>query len=89
MKAALISLSVVGLLAGCQTTVVPVKQQFPEAPAVLLEPCKNLQQLDPKNTKLSVIVDNVVENYALYHECKIKNDSWVEWYRLQMRNSNG
>ena len=76
------------MLAGCQT-VIPVKPQFPTAPVELLQPCVELKKLPNNNQKLSVLVESVVDNYSLYHECKIKHDNWIEWYRLQMRNSNG
>lgn len=89
MKRILIGLFAIAVLAGCQSTAVPVVQKFPEAPAALLQPCGELVQLDPKNTKLDVIVESVIDNYSLYHECKIKHNNWIEWYRLQMRNTNG
>ena len=89
MKIALLSVVLASfVLAGCQT-VIPVKQQFPEAPNELLQPCAELKKLPANNQKLSVLVESVVDNYSLYHECKIKHDNWIEWYRLQMRNSNG
>lgn len=68
------------LLAGCVSA--PVKPKFPDVPAELLEACPNLKQTE-QTTKLSDVLTVVVENYGLYHECKIKNDTWAEWYKTQ------
>ena len=72
--------SAVTLLAGC--TAVPVKPKFPDVPAELLQACPKLNAVS-ETTKLSDILNVVVDNYALYHECKIKNDAWAEWYKTQ------
>ena len=44
-----------------------------------MESCPNLQPA-PKTSKLSDLLTIVSENYSDYHECKAKNDSWIEWY---------
>lgn len=69
------------LLTGCLTT--PVKRNFPEVPAELMTACPDLIQLDPKTSKLSEVVSTVSKNYGQYHECQIKVDAWVEWYKTQ------
>jgi len=69
------------LLTGCLST--PVKMPWPEVPKELTEACPDLKTLDEKETKLSVVVDTVVQNYSNYHECRIKVDAWIEWYKLQ------
>lgn len=68
------------LLTGCLTT--PVKRNFPEVPQELLEACPDLKTV-PETEKLSTVLKVVVDNYGQYHECKIKVDTWVEWYKTQ------
>ncbi len=72
------------LLTGC--TVVPVKQKFPDAPKEMMTSCNELKLIDKNETKLSEVVSNVVSNYSDYHECKAKNDAWIEWYKKQKKN---
>jgi hypothetical protein len=68
------------LLVGCVAT--PVKRNFPEVPQELMEACPDLQQTD-STTKLSEVLKVVTNNYSQYHECKIKVDTWIEWYNTQ------
>ncbi len=68
------------ILAGCSTT--PVKRNFPNVPSELLEACPELKQTEP-TSKLSEVLKVVTENYSQYHECKVKNDAWNEWYKSQ------
>ena len=63
--------------------VTPVKRNFPEVPEELRKACPGLEQVDPKTTQLSEVVRVVTDNYAQYHECKVKVDSWIEWYNTQ------
>ena len=69
------------LLTGCLTTT-PVKRNFPEVPAELMEACPDLKQTK-ETEKLSEVLKVVTENYSQYHECRIKVDTWVEWYKTQ------
>lgn len=80
MKFTMILFSVAILLTGC--TAVPVKPKFPEVPTELLQTCQDLNEVS-ETTKLSDVLKVIVDNYALYHECKIKNDAWVDWYKKQ------
>lgn len=75
------------LLTGC-STVVPVTVKFPEAPQPLLEPCKQLQPVSESAT-LSELTRTVVRNYSYYHDCKIMNESWQEWYLKQKQIFEG
>ena len=68
------------LLVGCLST--PVKRNFPEVPTELIEACPDLKTIEPTE-KLSEVLKVVVTNYGQYHECKIKVDTWVEWYKTQ------
>jgi hypothetical protein len=69
------------LLTGC---VAPVKRNFPEMPSVLEQPCADLK-IVPNTNKLSTVLEVVTENYALYRECQIKSETWLEWYRTQKK----
>lgn len=72
------------LLTGC-STVVPVKQKFPEVPKELLVECPDLKLAPKDETKLSGVLEVVTSNYSLYHECSLKNDMWIEWYKSQKK----
>jgi hypothetical protein len=69
------------ILAGCSTTV-PVKRNFPGVPEELLVSCPELKEV-PETVKLSEVVSVVVDNYGQYHQCAIKSDGWIEWYKSQ------
>jgi hypothetical protein len=81
MKSIVILLSLV--LVGCSTPV-PLKPKFPEAPQILLEPCRSLKSLE-QNAKLSDVAKTVTENYHLYHDCSLKSSMWQEWYKTQRK----
>ena len=78
----LLALLPILLLAGCLGTA-PVKRTFPNIPSDLKTACPDLRTIDPKTDKLSDVVTVVSENYGQYQECKIKVDSWLEWYNTQ------
>jgi hypothetical protein len=69
------------LLTGCLAT--PVKRTFPEAPAELMAACPNLLTVTEGTEQLSEVLKVITENYSQYHECRIKNDLWIEWYKTQ------
>jgi len=70
------------LLTACIT---PDARKFPDIPPELKQACPDLQEIDPKTTKLSVVVDTVTTNYKEYHECRVKVDAWIEWYNGQKK----
>jgi hypothetical protein len=70
------------LLSGCLATV-PVVPKWPDVPKELLVSCPDLKTLDPKNDKLSGIVETVTDNYKEYYECKDSVDGWIMWYNGQ------
>lgn len=81
MKILLTSLALV-LLTGC-STVVPVKQNWPEPPGKQSTvPCPDLKKLAEPAT-LSTIAKTVSENYTEYYTCAVKLDAWQEWYQQQ------
>lgn len=75
----LIMLLLLAVLAGCVT---PVKREFPAIPPGLTTPCPDLA-LIPKTDRFSIVLEVVTENYALYRECQIKSQTWLEWYQKQ------
>lgn len=77
----LASLLLVIVLTGCSTAV-PVKRNFPEIPSELMEKCPDLKQTEA-TTKLSDVLKVVTENYSMYHECNIKAETWIDWYKAQ------
>ncbi len=81
MKKLLLILPII-FLVGCSTTV-PVKRNFPEVPAELMKSCPALKMVEPDTKQLSKILSVVTDNYAQYHECRIKVDAWIEWYNAQ------
>ena len=77
----LVLLLPVFLLAGCLATT-PVKRNFPEVPKELMEACPDLEQVQDTQ-KLSEVIKVVADNYSDYHECRLKVDTWIEWYKTQ------
>lgn len=72
------------MLAGCLTTA-PVKRNFPEVPQELMQACPSLKSIDKNTEQLSKVINVVAENYSQYHECKIKVDTWIDWYNSQKK----
>jgi hypothetical protein len=70
-------------LAGCVS--VPVKRTFPQAPKELMTQCPELTKLQDGTTQISEMLKVITENYGQYHECKIKSDQWIEWYKQQKK----
>jgi hypothetical protein len=72
-------------LSGCAALdqPVPVKRNFPEAAADLMNACPDLTKVDEGTTELSKVVSVVVDNYKEYHKCRIRVDGWIEWYKSQ------
>jgi len=70
------------MLSGCLVTT-PVKRNFPEVPEELKVACPDLKEIDPNTNKLSEVISTVSANYGQYQECKVKVDTWVEWYKTQ------
>jgi hypothetical protein len=64
-------------------SMLPAKPKWPAAPKTLTNPCPELNTVETE--KLSELLDTVVDNYALYHECAAKNAAWNQWYQEQKR----
>lgn len=74
-------------LAACSTAV-PVKRNFPDAPAVLLEPAPPLRTIESGNARLSNVVEVSIENMSRYHQLAEKYRAWQDWYNTQRRIFN-
>jgi DNA-binding NarL/FixJ family response regulator len=42
-----------------------------------------VKKVNPDGAKLSSVITVVTENYGQYHQCKVKVDTWIEWYNAQ------
>lgn len=80
MRYLLLSLTI--LLSAC-SSIVPVKQKFPEAPAKLMTKCPNLKTVDSDKASITDMLKVVVENYSTYYQCAVVTDGWQEWYQIQ------
>jgi hypothetical protein len=85
MKQLIVAVAV--LLAGC-TTVVPVRQEFPVAPQMLLERCPDLMLIDDGKNSLRDMLKVVIQNYSLYYQCAEKTHGWQDWYGEQKKIFN-
>jgi hypothetical protein len=75
------------ILAGCSTTV-PVKQKFPDAPAVLMEKCETLETIDKPSIVFSEFLKTVTKNYTKHHSCAKLVEGWQLWYIEQKKISD-
>ena len=69
-------------LFGC-SSFTPTERHWPARPADLKQVCPELKETPDDTTKLSEVIKVVTENYATYHECRIKMNAWIEWYDSQ------
>lgn len=74
-------------LISCSTTV-PVKQEFPVAPSILLERCPDLMVIDDGKNSFREMLKVVIQNYALYYQCAEKTHGWQDWYNEQRKIYN-
>ena len=74
-------------VSGCNQTV-PVKQQFPDVPKVLMEKCPSLSTIDKDSVVFSEFLTTVTENYTKYHSCAAVVEAWQEWYIAQKKISD-
>jgi len=77
-------LLIVLLLAGC-STVVPVKQKFPNATPELMKKCESLKKIEGDKVAITDMLKVIVQNYSLYYECSTKVDGWQDWYNEQKK----
>ena len=80
----LFAVAAVLALTACSTPV-PVKQQFPVAPAALLERCPDLLTIDDGKNSMRDMLKVVIQNYALYYQCAERTYGWQDWYGQQKK----
>jgi hypothetical protein len=73
------------LLTSACSTIVPVKQEFPVAPKILLERCPDLLVIDDGKNSLRDMLKIVIQNYSLYYQCAEKTHGWQDWYTQQKK----
>jgi uncharacterized protein YcfL len=72
------------LITGCSTAV-PVTQNFPQAPDLLMEKCPELKTIQGEKISIVDFTRVVSENYTTYYQCAAKNDAWIDWYDQQKK----
>jgi len=82
MKIALLGLA--SLLAACSTAV-PLTQNFPEAPAMLMEKCPALKTIAGEKVTIVDFTKTVSENYVTYYQCAGRTEAWIDWYNQQKK----
>ena len=70
------------MMLGCSTTV-PLSQNFPEVPQVLMEPVPVLKPLSENKKTLADLLENANDNYGLYYELQDRYNAWQLWYKQQ------
>lgn len=83
----LLTISAIIFVSGCNQTV-PVKQQFPNIPQVLMEKCPALSTIDKDQVVFSEFLTTVTENYTKYHSCAAVVEAWQIWYIEQKKISD-
>ena len=81
MKYIVILMSI--FLAGCVTA--PVKHKLPDLPKEISAKCETLNLVSEGEEKLSELLKVINQNYGLYYDCMIKQESLVEWYIKQKK----
>lgn len=73
------------MLSGCSLlkTNPPGKPKFPEPLKELTIPCPDLKTIEGDKVAITELLKTVVNNYAVYYECSLKNDGWNKWYKEQ------
>ena len=72
------------LITACSTAV-PVAQNFPDVPTVLLEKCPELKTIAGERVTIVEFTRTVSENYTTYHQCAGRTDAWIDWYGQQKK----
>jgi len=71
------------LLSGC--SIIPIQRNFPEVPKYLTEQCADLSEIKENEKQFSNVLVTIVGNYSTFHQCKLRNDMWNEWYKSQKK----
>jgi hypothetical protein len=72
------------LITSCSTAV-PLTQNFPQAPDLLMEKCPELKTIAGEKVSIVDFTRVVSENYTTYYQCAGRTDAWIEWYNQQKK----
>ena len=72
------------LITACSTAV-PLTQNFPDAPDMLMEKCPELKTIAGERVTIIEFTRTVSENYTTYYQCAGRTDAWIDWYRQQKK----
>lgn len=84
----LVMVLLLSMLTGC-TTVVPVRQPFPDAVPELQQRCETLMTVNSDTAAITELIKIVVENYTRYHQCAVRVEGWQQWYDAQRKIFEG
>lgn len=77
---------IVVLLASCSTITPTEIPKFPtQYSKELMTKCADLNVIEHENVPLTELINLIVANYKLYHECSLKTETWIKWYNEQKR----
>jgi hypothetical protein len=80
----IVLLGIASLLTACSTAV-PVTQNFPQAPDLLMEKCPELKTIAGERVTIVEFTRTVSENYTTYYQCAGRTDAWIDWYNKQKK----
>jgi ABC-type Fe3+-hydroxamate transport system substrate-binding protein len=72
------------LITACSTAV-PVTQNFPAAPEILMEKCPALKTIQGEKVTIVDFTRTVSENYTTYYQCAGGKEAWIDWYNQQKK----
>jgi len=72
------------LITACSTAV-PVTQNFPQAPDMLMEKCPELKTIQGEKISIVDFTKVVSENYTTYYQCAGRTEAWIDWYNKQKK----
>ena len=72
------------LITACSTAV-PVTQNFPNAPDMLMEKCPQLKTITGEKISIVDFTRVVSENYTTYYQCAAGKEAWIDWYSQQKK----
>ena len=72
------------LITACSTAV-PVTQNFPQAPDMLMEKRPELKTIQGEKISIVDFTRVVSENYTTYYQCAGRTEAWIDWYNKQKK----
>jgi len=72
------------LITACSTAV-PLTQNFPDAPDMLMGKCPELKTIQGEKISIVDFTKVVSENYTTYYQCAGRTEAWIDWYNKQKK----